>query len=189
MEKPVSKMNIFFLKKKRERGEKEKPPEFPVRMLNYPFSQWNGSLSFPSSSKAYWPPQCYPFHCSCSTFFNLSDQRLVNKNHPCFCEEQTNYSRSYDNCKSTLNSLRKRKPSKLTRLLEICHSLMLKKQTFQSLLVWNGSKSLLHSFSFLFCFVIVLQMFAELSLALEYSATALCWFVAYWLWSWGVDVG
>lgn len=50
MEKPVSKMNNFFSFKKKKR-RKGKSPKFPVRMLNYPVSQWNGLLSFPSSSK------------------------------------------------------------------------------------------------------------------------------------------
>lgn len=52
MEKPVSKMNFFFLKKnERKKSRKGKPPKFPVRKLNHPLSQWNGSLSFPRSSK------------------------------------------------------------------------------------------------------------------------------------------
>lgn len=47
MEKPIHKLNIFFP----EEGEKEKSLEFPVRMLNYPISQWNDSLSFPIAVK------------------------------------------------------------------------------------------------------------------------------------------
>lgn len=53
MEKTVSKMNIFFPEKRKKKKKKAKNPtlKFPVRMLDYPLSQWNASLSFPSSSK------------------------------------------------------------------------------------------------------------------------------------------
>lgn len=46
MEKPIHKLNIFPKKR-----EKRKSLEFPVRMLNYPISQWNDSLSFPIAVK------------------------------------------------------------------------------------------------------------------------------------------
>ena len=50
MEKPIHKLNIFSKK-----CEKRKSLEFPVRMLNYPISQRNDSLSFPIAAKPFDP--------------------------------------------------------------------------------------------------------------------------------------
>lgn len=104
MEKPIHKLNIFFQKM----GKKKKSwiPHKNAKLPHLPM-EWFTFIS--NSSKAYWPPWCYPSCCSCSTFFNLSDQRLVNKNHLCFCGEQTNYTQSYDNCKFSQNP-RERNP-------------------------------------------------------------------------------
>lgn len=119
MEKSIHKLNIFFFQK-REKKKESWVPSKNAKLLHLPM-EWFTFIS--NSSKAYWPPWCYPSHCSCSTFFNLSDQRLVNKNHLCFCGEQTNCTQSYDNCKFSqnprernshvllLNSQRKKKKS------------------------------------------------------------------------------
>lgn len=105
MERPVSKMNIFFLSKK---GGERKPPEFPVRMLNYPISQWNGLLSFPSSSKPIDPLSVILFtaHAVLSLISRIKDWSI--KIIPAFEGSKQTTLKSYDNCQSTLKSLRKK---------------------------------------------------------------------------------
>lgn len=99
MEKSIHKLNIFFFQKR----EKKKVSWVPSKNSKLPHLPMEWFTFISNSSKAYWPPWCYPSHCSCSTFFNLPDQRLVNKNHLCFCGEQTNCTQSYDNCKFSQN--------------------------------------------------------------------------------------
>lgn len=48
MEKPIHTLSIIFFQKKER---KRKSLEFLVKMLNYPVSQWNDSLSFPIAVK------------------------------------------------------------------------------------------------------------------------------------------
>lgn len=92
---------IFLFFQKREKKKESWVPRKNAKLPHLPV-EWFTFIS--NSGKAYWPPCCYPSRCSCSTFFNLSDQRLVNKNHLCFCGEQTNSAQSYDNCKFPQNS-------------------------------------------------------------------------------------
>lgn len=106
MEKSIHKFNIFFPKI----GRNRKGSWIPSKNAKLPHLPMEWFTFISNSSKAYWPPRCYPSHCSCSTFFNLSDQRLVNKNHLCFCGEQTNCTQSYDNCWVFTNSYKKKFP-------------------------------------------------------------------------------